>query len=830
MWFFIALFVAGFILQAFLMPKMKVENAKASGLDDFSFPRSGEGDPVGRAYGTIKLMSPNTIGLAGFKTVPIKKKVKTGMFSSKKVITGYKYHATVDLAWCLGPGVVYRRMWFGENLVWAGCLYDEGCVNEIPIFLPELYGGSDDGKRGGIAGTVAMYCGSFTQPRDPVLESVLSPDVPAYRGTAHTVFRDFWWGNNASIDAVSMEVAYFTNSLGLDGSKHIMPNLLDANPLEILHDLLVTGWGNIGYDPALINTAGWRAAAETIWDEGNGMSLSIANDSEGSDVAKQILRQINAIVYEDQVTGLVEIKLLRQDYDIDDLPVLTANEISEVRNFTKKLWSETNNVVRVKYTDRADNYARDKIATATDSSLLRFQGRPRPIEVSMPGIFVAELANEIAARELSNLNVPLFSCELVLNRSVTGIKPGDAFIWQWPEYSVAQVVMRVRKMGLGTYEDGKIVLYVVQDEFALDAVVIAPPAPSGYEPTTLAPADIDDYVYFELPAFLDYQAALGTREGHTRFAAFAAKPSSYTLGYSAYIEEPGDDAEVLSTAPYTDNATLATALDRFAGFATGVVSSVLIENVTDADALSDGFTPRQGGGLMLIGNELLAHETATDLGDGVWELGNVHRAFIDTGWQQHAAGSRVWFFEGAEAFFDSDTPTGDAINAYLLDKTSTGTSSADTAVIAALTGEGRIERVIAPDYVTADASRDAWQEYDEGDTVTLDARPRNRNDVLEIWYETDAAGTPEAGTTYRISFEVGGVVTVIADDETLPYDVTLTDDMAGECVLLIEAKRGGLYSIAAAPYPVIVVGPLFRETEDGDLRTTEDESYRTTEG
>lgn len=822
MFFFIAMFVAGFILQAFLTPKMKVENAKASGLDDFEFPRSDEGDPVGRFWGTLKITSPNTIGLAGFKTVPIKKKVKTGLFSSKKVITGYKYYATVNLAWALGPGIVYRKMWFGDHLVWTGCLYSGSCVNEVTLDLPELYGGSEDGKRGGIGGVVAMYCGNFDQPQDATLAAQISADVPAYRGTAHMVFRDFWWGNNASVDAVAIEAVNFTNTLGTTGNIHYMENGLDANPVEVLHDLFVTGWGNLGYDASKINAATWRDMAQVIYDEGNGMSLSVANATKGEDVAKQILRQINGIVYEDQTTGLVELKLIRKDYDVDDLPVLTPSEISEIRNYSKKLWNETNNVVRLKYTDRADNYAKDKIAVEKDSSLLRFQGRERPAEFTMPGVYVGALATALAARELSNLNVPLFSCEIVLNRSQPDIKPGDPFVLVWPEYGIVQMVMRIRKMGLGTYEDGKIVLYVVQDEYALDAVVTAPPAPSGYVPTTLEPQDIEVEVFFELPAFLDYQAALGTPAGHTRFAAFAKAPTSYTIGYSAYIEDPGDDAVVLSDAPYTANAVLVTPLGRFDGFDDGVIPAVAIED--SSEEIASAYTPRQGGGMFLIGSELFAYESATDDTGGAWTLNNVHRAFLDTGWFEHAPGAVAWFFEGQEGFYDSSTPVGGVFNTYLLDKTSSGSSSVDSATIVELTATGRVERVIAPDYVTLDGIRTAWQDVDVGDVLELDARPRNRNDVAEAWYEDDAASTAEAGTTYRISFEVGGVVTEIADDETLPYDVTITSAMEGPCVLLIEAKKDGVYSIAAAPMPVIVGN--IRATEDGHFRVTEDGAGR----
>lgn len=824
MFFFLAFFAAGFILTAFFGPKMKVENAKASTMDDFNFPRADEGDPVGRYYGTLKHSAPNTIAIKGFRAVPIKKKVKTGLFSSKKVITGYEYYMTVDLAWALGPGVVYRKMWFGQNLVWTGCLYGEACLNVIPLNLPELYGGSKDGARGGIRGDVAMYCGDFEQDRDSYLAANLDPDVPAYVGIAHMVFRDFWWGNTPQVDAVAVELAYFTNSLGLPENKHFMENGLDANPIEVIYDIMTYGWGNLGYDPAKINVEGWQDVALSIWNESNGISIGVANATEAKDAVKTILRQVNCTMYEDMTTGLVEIKAIRDDYDIEDLPVFGPDKIVEVRNFTKKLWSETINVVRVTYTDRAAGYTENKPALAKDFALLRFQGKERPVEIKMPGVKVGELANEIAARELSNLNIPLHSCQMVTDRQGNTLKPGDPFVFQWPEYNIAQMIMRVKKSNNGTLENGALSFDVVQDEYGSAATVISAPAPSEYVPETLAPVDIVDFKLFELPYWLDYQASLGTLSGHTRLAAFAVAPTSYTIGYDAFIDIVPDDAQVLTLAPYSNTAELITEIDRFDGWDTGEIATLDITTPSqpaDAELAPD---PRLGGGLILINDELLAYSSAVDNLDDTWTLSDVKRALLDTTWLAHASGAIVYLFEGQEGFFESDTPNGDTVDVYLIDRTATGSSAETDAVVTEFTNVGRPQLPLPPDYLTAEGARTAFQEFAVGSTVTIDARPRNRNDLLEIAFEDDAAGTAEAGTTYRISYEIGGVVIEIADDETLPYDITVTHDMAGECVFLLEAKRDGLYSFTAAPIPV-VIGEV-RLTEAGDVRYTEDGEIR----
>ena len=825
MFFLLAFFAAGFILTALLSPRMKVENAKAATLDDFNFPRADEGDPVPRFYGTLKLKAPNTIGLANFRAEPIRKKVKTGLFSSKRVITGYKYYADVDLAWALGPGVVYRKMWFGDNLVWSGCLYGGGCVNVIPINLPELYGGSEDGKRGGIKGDVASYCGSFDQPRDPHLAARLDPDVPAYVGVAHTVFRSFWWGNTSQIDAVSMEVAYLVDTLGVGRNRHYMMNGLDMNPICVLYDILATDWGNLGYDPAKINLATWRAAALRVFNEGNGISIAISNATDAKDAIRTILRQISATIYEDASTGLVEIKLIRNDYDANTLPTLGPGQIKEVKNFTKKLWHETNNVVRIKYIARSEDYRPDKVAMARDSSLLRFQGKERPVELTMPGVKDDDLANAIAARELSNLNVPLYSAQLVTNRSATALRPGDVFRWSWPEYGIVQVIMRVKKIGRGTLEDGSMLLDVVQDEFSSDAVVLASPKPTGWQPTTLSPMDISTFAFVEIPAWLDAQAALGTRAGHTRIAAFAAAPSPSSIGFSAYIEDPGGDAKVLSTAPYAPHSALVTAIDRFGGWGTGELASLVISAPSDPTGLPAVATPRSGGGMFLIGQELFAYTTRTINPDGSWTLHNVKRALLDTGWFAHAEGARVWFFDGADRFFDADTPNGTSPTIYLLDETAQGQSDKATAVKTVFPTVGRIERPVAPDYITGNGSR-AEILVGIGDTVTIAGRPRSRFDTGQVWFENDAAGTPEDGQTYRISYEKEGATVAVANDVPLPYDLLTTEAMSGRIVVRVEAKVGTKYSIAAAPYQLAVQSlPII--IDESDLLIDAEKVYTT---
>lgn len=274
MWTMFAYFIAAVVVFSLLMPKPQTENARPGKLGDLTFPRAKEGDPVALVWGTVRLRSPNTIWYGDFKAIPIQQKVKTGMFSSKKVTVGYKYYLGMDLALCLGPGVSLLRFWAGKDLVWSGTLSSE---SDLTIDRPNLFGGEERG--GGLQGTMTFYPGSFSQSRDPYLAARCDPNVPRYGGICHLVFKNFYIGTQLSLRSFNFEVQRLTNSLGSPYA--VMPNGKDVNPMEILYDCLTGDWGRLGIDTALIDTASWTAAAETLYNEGNGMSIAVQAANDG---------------------------------------------------------------------------------------------------------------------------------------------------------------------------------------------------------------------------------------------------------------------------------------------------------------------------------------------------------------------------------------------------------------------------------------------------------------------------------------------------------------------------------------------------------------------
>jgi hypothetical protein len=807
-WWIVAIVVALVILAVVLAPKPKIDNAKASPFSDFNFPRSKEGDPVPRLYGTVKVKSPNTIYAGDFKAVAIKKKQKTGLFSSKKVTIGYKYYVGMDLCVALGPDVKYRKMWLGKDLIWTGCLTD--CVNTANIDLPNLYGGPD--KNGGVGGTITFYCGDFDQPQDAYLASKLGADVPRYQGFAHIVFHQFYWGNSTQIQPVYVEVSHHSDSLGLANCAAAMPNGLDANPMEVLYDLHVNGWGNLGIDPAFIDEDNWREAGVILWNEGNGISMLVSNPAQGGELAKEIMAQINAMYYQDPSTGKIKIKLIRNDYVIEDLPILGPSEIAEVRNFSKILWEQTLNKVRVKYKNRANDY-NDGVAPDEDFANIRYAGKIRAGDISMPLCYDTQLAATIATRELTNVSVPLYKAELISNREAVPLTPGSPFLWVWPEYAITGVVMRVRKIGLGKKDDGRITLSVVQDEFALNTVITVPD-PGEHAVESFPALDVTVYFIWELPYWFEALIAAelgGSRDGYYRLASYVAPPSVSSLTYDAFLDDSliaGDDTQVLDQSTYSFSAQLDADLDRLSGWATGVVPVVTVKLLNDASILADGSAAavRGGAGLFILNEELLGYETFTDNGDGTFDLENVHRALLDTGYIGGLEDDVIWFLDGAQGFFDTDILPA-STDVYFLDVTATDLLAEGSATKHTVLPLGRKDLPLPPDDVEVDGVRALAQVITVGTPVTITWSERNRLDAT-IELETDASVAPESSTLYKLEVwtVLGGLVLTVDDIPAATYAYTATNAEQGDAELRVFAKRDGAYSFSYAPYPVTIIG------------------------
>lgn len=780
-----------------LLPVQRTENARAATLGDVRFPRSNEGGPVTVIWGTVRLRGPNTLWYGDFRVQPIKEKVKTGLFSSKRVTTGYKYYFGMDLALCLGPNVTLKAVWAGKYLAWAGSLSTEAAFS---INAPELFGGEK--QRGGLQGTCVFYPGSFTQNRNGYLAAVLDPNISRYGGVSHIVFQAFYFGTTTSLEPFNFEVQRLTDAV-LPG-RGIMPNGLDLNPVEVLHDCFTQKWGRLGIAASALDTDSWQAAAQTLYDEGNGMSLKLESPNSGKQLAEEVLRQIDGVMFQDPQTSKVVLKLLRNDYDVDDLPVFDMSDVLEIQDWTKTTWESTVNQCRVKFTSRQRAYE-ESVAVAQDFANINFQTKIRSTEISYPGVTETGLASRLAYNALSVYGVPLYKCSMTTKRRGANLRPGDVFILEWPPFGI-RVVMRVQNVDLGDLTDGKAKIECIQDVYAVNNVQIVPSEPSGWEPIDLTPRQISDYAVFGGPYFFvqdddQMKAWLPENYGETVQVALmmtlARSPGAGSISYDSlttYVDPLWIDEEDIYTTGddelYTASALVHTAYSREVAFTTAHDTTVglIVKSLDDPSILSvhasrnDG---RDGSHLIYANGEFMSYTAFTANVDGTYTLHGISRRILDSQPVNHAVNSVVYFIrrgEGLSAMFNNEAAV------KLLDNTPTGTFPSESATSIPVNANNRTYRPAPVGWVTVNGRRDTDPLF-YGESMIVGWRPRNRLRAELVWFD-DANDTPESNVSHSVHYN----------------DAVLTDDWS----LLVTAGVGETQTapVAVPAGPFITPGVL----------------------
>lgn len=729
-WWNLVLWAFSFVATALLAPKPKIENAKAQGLGDIDFPRAGEGFPVTKVYGRSKVAGPNTLWFGDFAAVPITERVRTGLFSKKTVTTGYRYQIGFDLALCLGPSITLHKITVDKDALWEGTVNTQ---TTITINQESLFGGPKEG--GGMSGTIEFYPGSFTQTASSYLDSQLGETVPAYLGICHAVFRSFYIGTSANLRQMSFEVSCYTNSLGLTSGREKIG--VDANPFEVLYDVLVTKFGGMSVASSLININSFRDAANTLYTEVNGISVTVDGQNSFRDFALEVLRQVDGIIYQDPETGLIEAKLIRNDYDLENLPVLDETDIIGVPNIAKSMWSETFNQIRLVYKSRLRDYE-DSASYAEDMANISFQGRPKPTQVNFPLCKNDSLAPYLAFRELSKLMVPIFSGSLTTNRRAAQMKPGDAFILNFPKYGIENKVLRVQRFNSGTIVDGRVRMEVFEDAFSVNAAIYAGTVTPGLPPPTVAPVEIEECEIFELPAFIttrqqevqlyyNYHSEMNETyysvENAELLVAFAIRPALNTSNYDIVYNGQfyGVSTE---TVEYVPNARVAVEIDEFDGFVDGY-TTITVGNFyrpVETQLLADA---RQGQNLMFIGDELMIYTDVVNNGNGTYDL-TVHRAVLDTQARTHPVDEKVFFMNNIDPMINSLIQIGSTVSVKPIGIFG-GKRRLDAADQRSFEKvvERRRDLPISPDYLRIDGERIQDFSLVPGQEVTLSWRIRS---------------------------------------------------------------------------------------------------------
>ncbi|MFH1841853.1 MAG: hypothetical protein ABIF77_01485, partial [bacterium] len=202
-WIMALVYIVGTVLYEVLRPKPKFDAPTPSALGDFQFPTIGEGRAIPIVWGTCKLSGPMVTWYGDLQVQAIKEKVKTGLFSSKEITTGYRYYLGTQLVLCGGEVDQVVQIRFDDRAPAAGYAHTPDRT-EISINAMNFFGGDD--HEGGVKGSVYVYHGTATQQSDTYLEGRIGQALPAWRRVCYAVFRRVYLGTSPYIKSVSFVV------------------------------------------------------------------------------------------------------------------------------------------------------------------------------------------------------------------------------------------------------------------------------------------------------------------------------------------------------------------------------------------------------------------------------------------------------------------------------------------------------------------------------------------------------------------------------------------------------------------------------------------------
>lgn len=800
-WWTLALFVVSFLVTALLAPKPEIENARADSLDNVDYPRATEDAPIPLVLGKVRFNAPNTIWYGDFATVAIKERIKVSLFKKITIIVGYNYYLGLDLALAMGPGVQLHEIFIDDTSVWTGTT-----STTVPttgtIDAPSLFGGYKNG--GGFNSPFTYYPGSFTQPVNAYLEGLIGAgNVPAYRGLSHLVLEKAWIGESAQLRKTSFILSSYSNAIGAPNSGKIGD---DMNPMEAIYQVMTDKWRGLGVETGLIDFVNFQDASNVLFDEGNGVSILVTTASTGKTVISEILRQIDAIMYQDPETGKFRIKLIRFDYDPDDLPVFDEDDVLLIRNFSKTSWEDVIAQVKVSFPNRDKEST--SVAISMDQATASMIGRLKTSTLSFPFCYDPVTANAIASRERATSSVPLFRATIEMNRNGYSLRPGDVFKLNWPEYGIAGVVFRVQKHDLGSLMDNKIVLECLQDSFAQSTVVFSPPATSAWTPIVSNPSAISVFSVAEMPRFLAKKIEFPIPDGFGSIIALPVKPSTGSSSFDVLagiasgvlnIRNPEEvEYPVTATfqAAYLDSAGLATGLDA-TGFVVQNIVGTFTVPTTD-DILSGD------GGLLYANGEWMTYSGVTGAGS-TRTLTGIRRGVLGSRPVTHSLGSRLFLVTpeilGSGILGDDLTETGTAYF-KLLDRVGPQVYSDSLATQNSYAMQDLADRPARPRNVQISASRSV-------NVTTAVARPctwvASNREATTVTFEQDAAQTPDLAETYDLQVYFNGVLQAglsasgVSSGHNIPFNTLVGPLVVANAEVRVTARRT-VGDLKSSPY------------------------------
>lgn len=668
----------------------------------------------------------------------------------RKSVVGHRYYFGTHMGIGRGPIDAVVEVQVGDRTAWTGSLAATGAV---VIDKPNLFGGDD--KEGGIAGTLTLLMGDAGQTVHGGLAAMLGGLVPAFRGVA-TVFFDGlmcsggpypkpwkfrvrralkgWHGDNPWYPAKAVV------PMGPQGAIQAM------NPAHILYECWTNpDWGR-GLARARLDNASWTAAADQLHAEGFGLCIKWSRQDTLASFMQGIIDHIGAAQYPDRTTGLIVLKLIRDDYNASTLPQYTPTTgLLGIDDDEVGAQPAATNEVVVRYKDPLTNQQGQVRVRNLAAIHAANGGGVNTTTKDYPGVPTPQLALRLAQRDLKASSGFLKKFRVRLDRRAYRIAPGSVFRIADTDRGIFNIVLRAGRVEYGTLTEGTITVVAIQDVFGLPATSFVGVQQSGYLPPDTTPAAIVDRRVLEAP-YRDLAVTNGPANAAQTpatagfLAAIATRPTSLSLSFDL-LDRVGTSGAFVNrgTGAFCPSGVLTAAMTR-------QTTLIVVSGGVGLDQVA-------AGSAALIDDEIV-RVASVNASTGEVTLA---RGCVDTVPAPHAAGARVFFYDGFGAASPTEYTAGVTVQAKLLARTGAGTFDETAATTDSLLFAQRQARPYPPGRLTVNGR--AYPAAVVGTEVSVAWAHRDRVAQADQLVDSEAGNVgPESGTTYRLRFYSGTVL------------------------------------------------------------------------
>lgn len=360
-----------------------------------------------------------------------------------------------------------------------------------------------------------------------------------------------WYPEKAIIDGGMIDIE--------EGGQKKKLQINDMNPAHILYKVMTNkDWG-MGYNPHDLDEPSFKKAADTLYNERFGMSLLWDASKTIEDFNSDILDAIDGVIRVNVLSGKFELVLIRDDYNIDDLPVLDEDSVVEIKRFERAAWGDSANEIVLTYKDRME---KDVVLTKQNLAAIEIQRGVISSAQTYKGIHTPHIAEMIASRELKLMSSSVAKVSLKVNRLHYLLQNGDVFVLSWEELGIKRMVCRVASIVKGEFDDGTIDIEAVEDIFGVSSSMFAvtddgegykdqhaPLTPIPVKEGRVVEASYHDIQTAVEPATLE--AVTNLIDGGSAFTmTLVDKPSQATVRYDLYSSKAGQAYTLVASDVY----------------------------------------------------------------------------------------------------------------------------------------------------------------------------------------------------------------------------------------------------------------------------------------